>query len=35
VFGETTGWTQSGRVVSACGLSAIEVETASLATVQP
>ena len=35
LFGDSTVCTQSGRVASALGLSAIDVETASVPNVQP
>ncbi len=35
LFGDSTVCTQSGRVVSAFGLSAVEVDTASVPYVQP
>ena len=35
LFGDSTVCTQSGRVASALGLSAVDVDTASVAYVQP
>jgi hypothetical protein len=35
LFGDSTVCTQSGRVASALGLSAVEVDTASVPYVQP
>src|SRR3954449_3336506 len=35
LFGDSTVCTQSGRVVSALGLSAVDVDTASVAYVHP